>query len=327
LAKLGALALLAGAESASAEQAPVQIWYRSAAGCPDGAAFIARLAALGRPAQLASAGDRVDFVVTLGGPSPEPQTLGRLERQIQSGSVAIRELRAERCEDVAEALALSLELALKPAQEDAPEVPEVVAPSAPASVPSVSPLMAETAALVERTEADDSRPVWSVGLQGTFATGAAPALMPGLALSVAVAAAQEGPSARLSLRAGYRATDPTQDYPAMHVAVLSARPEGCPWAWAARSLRLEPCIGVDVGVLRTQGGGEQGRTDLGLWLGAAAHVRAVWRVAGRWALEAEVGGFVPFVRYAVVRYAGSAEAFHTESVGLALGLGAAWLPR
>jgi hypothetical protein len=269
----------------------------------------------------------VDFVVTLGGPIPEPQVLGRLERQIQSGSVAIRELRAARCEDVAEALALSLELALRPTEEEAPPSE----PSAPtlldtAPVTAESPRLAGDAAFAEKTADGESRPLWSLGLQGTALSGVAPSLMPGLALSVGLAAGGGRASARVSLRGNYRETDASNANPAMRVALIAARPEGCPWAWGLREFWLEPCFGIDVGVLRTEGSSERGRTDAGVWFGAAAHVRAVWRVAAPLALEAEVGALVPIVRYALEHHAGSAEAFHTESVGLAVGLGAAWLP-
>lgn len=107
---------LAAAEpdGASAVQgdAPIRVWYRSSEGCPDGDRFVGRLSELGRRATLARVGDRVDFVVTLAA-EPE-QSTGRLERQTERGTVAIRQLDASACSEVAEALALSLELALAP---------------------------------------------------------------------------------------------------------------------------------------------------------------------------------------------------------------------
>ena len=66
-------------------QAPVSVWYRTSAGCPDGDAFVARLSELGTAARLASVGDRVDFVVTLGNTPAESS--GRLERQTRGGTV------------------------------------------------------------------------------------------------------------------------------------------------------------------------------------------------------------------------------------------------
>jgi hypothetical protein len=72
---------------AGAAGAPVRVWYRSSDGCPDGVSFVERLSQLGRPAALASVGDRVDFVVTL---AVRPDvSAGRLERQTERGTVAI----------------------------------------------------------------------------------------------------------------------------------------------------------------------------------------------------------------------------------------------
>jgi hypothetical protein len=95
----------------------VSIWYRTSEGCPSGDDFVQRLADLGRAAHLADAGDHIDFVVTLG--VGTPKSSGRLERQTTGGTVAIRDVEAENCSQVSEALALSLDLALGPHDGDA----------------------------------------------------------------------------------------------------------------------------------------------------------------------------------------------------------------
>lgn len=59
------------------------VWYRTSEGCPDGEAFVSRLSELGKTARLASVGDRVDFVVTLG--SGPQESSGRIERQTRGG--------------------------------------------------------------------------------------------------------------------------------------------------------------------------------------------------------------------------------------------------
>lgn len=89
------------------------VWYRSAEGCPDAPQFLARLGDRASLARVAQAGDYVDFVVTL--TATEQGSSGRLERQTQSGTVAIQEIRDRECARVADALALSLALALDPA--------------------------------------------------------------------------------------------------------------------------------------------------------------------------------------------------------------------
>src|SRR6188768_1830901 len=114
--------LLAFARSGLAETQPPSVWYRASEACPNGAQFLDKLAESSRRARLAQAGDHIDFVVTLLADGKE--TVGRLERQTNSGTVAIRELRDETCERVADALALSLGLALAPADSNAEPVLE-----------------------------------------------------------------------------------------------------------------------------------------------------------------------------------------------------------
>lgn len=107
---------LALAAPAFAETEPPAVWFRASETCPSGAQFLEKLAAHSRKARLAQAGDHIDFVVTLVADGRE--TVGRLERQTDAGIVAIRELRDATCEEVADALALSLGLALAPRATD-----------------------------------------------------------------------------------------------------------------------------------------------------------------------------------------------------------------
>jgi hypothetical protein len=57
----------------------------------------------------------VDFVVTVA--HAAEQSSGRLERQTELGTMAIREISAGRCDEVVEGLALSLDLALDPIEK------------------------------------------------------------------------------------------------------------------------------------------------------------------------------------------------------------------
>ncbi|HWO08879.1 MAG TPA: hypothetical protein VNN80_05345, partial [Polyangiaceae bacterium] len=157
----------------TAPPAPLSVWYRSSEGCPEGSVFVARLAELGRPATLARVGDRVDFVVTVAR-TPDASS-GRLERQTARGTVAIRELDAARCDEVTEALALSLEIALDPANE-APSTgadPSSIggasndAGEAPALLPTpVRPLAADRTPDTPARE-DARRGALTIGAQGS----------------------------------------------------------------------------------------------------------------------------------------------------------------
>src|SRR5688572_33116234 len=102
----------AAAEPARTAGAEVSIWFRSSEGCPNGPGFLAKLAQRSTQARLAQVGDRIDFVVTLG--SEEGVASGRLERQTDSGTVAIRDIHGPSCEVVPEALAFTLALTAAP---------------------------------------------------------------------------------------------------------------------------------------------------------------------------------------------------------------------
>src|SRR6188768_936177 len=174
--------LLAFARSGLAETQPPSVWYRASEACPNGAQFLDKLAENSRRARLAQAGDHIDFVVTLVADSK--QTVGRLERQTDSGIVAIRELHDATCEQVADALALSLGLALTPGANSEPGIenssgapPAVIdaAPSnnmeaqrePPLATPPSAPTVAVSPSPAPAAPPEDARksgPQWSLGL-------------------------------------------------------------------------------------------------------------------------------------------------------------------
>lgn len=279
--------------AASAPAAPSQtphprVWYRSSEGCPDGAAFIGLLSRLGRPTTLARVGDRVDFVVTVAYAGHESS--GRLERQSSEGTVAIREVVAASCAEVAEVLALSLDLALQPGAE---------------REPSPSP-----AARSDEWEQ-------GVGAQGTLETGLAHALLPGAALFIDLGPVPLAWSLRVSLRGAY--AEPDAAAVALDIGLLGARAEAC-WAWAVADVALGPCGGVEVGLVFAESSGDAGRSDVGVWSGAVAHGRGSWRVSRLLALEAQVGLLAPFVRYRF-RTERGAEITTSAPLGLETALG------
>jgi hypothetical protein len=274
--------------AAQSAQTDIRVWYHSTAGCPEGASFIELLRRFGRVASLASVGDRVDFVVTLA--HTDGQSSGRLERQSSERRVAIRDFSAESCAEVAEVLALSLDLALYPGAE---------------AEPGTAPAPGETREWEQR-----------LGAQGSLETGLARAVLPGAALFIEVSPAPLSWSARLSLRGAYAVRDTAE---ALDVALLASRFEGC-WAWMVSSVALGPCAGVDVGVVTAESSGEGGLSDVGAWTSAFAHARGSWQVGRRLSLEGQVGLIVPFVRYDFTAETGGTV---TESapVGFASALG------
>lgn len=280
---------LAGAGRA---EHPLRIWYRSSERCPDGAAFITLLDRLGRSGSLAGVGDRVDFVVTVA--YAPAQSSGRLERQSSEGTVAIRDVSAQSCAEVADALALSLDLALEPGVTGA----------------TGAPVAKDTASLWQTR----------LGLQGQISTGLAGAMLPGAVLFVDLAHTSPAWSARLSLWGARGEEDATVD---LRLGLLGSRLESC-WTWSAGAVGLSPCLGVELGILVAEGEGSGGRSDTGPWSSVVAHLRTAWHVNPWLGLEAQAGLLVPFVRYRFDALTG-AEVADSAAFGLQGAIGVSFL--
>lgn len=312
--------------------APVGVWYRNSEGCPDGSAFLARLRELGRNARLASVGDRVDFVVTLQARSVESS--GRLERQTDRGTVAIRELTSARCEEVAEGLALSLELALDPgaagaelpAPEDSgtPQAGAAALPEAPAAPPTPAPITSADTGVAPGAALPPVRSApWRGGAQADLTTGLGPSLAPGAALFIERGGAAGDPAGRLSVHGSYGAS--RVQGARLAVALLAARLEGCAFGWDAGTWSLTPCIGADAGVVVADRTNGAGRSDSAPWASALGLLRASIPVGQHWTPEAQLALAVPVTRYAV----GGPESstlFRTGAIALQLSLGMCWSP-
>ncbi|HTV19937.1 MAG TPA: hypothetical protein VMG12_14730 [Polyangiaceae bacterium] len=210
---------------------------------------------------IAGTGDRIDFVVNLA--FAVDASSGRLERQSSAGTVAIRDVVAQSCQEVAEVLALSLDLTLQPEAEP---------PAAPAR-PSEGP--------------------FRIGAQGTLETGLARALLPGAAAFVDWALSPLALHARLSLRG---ATAERDSAATIDLQLVAARAEACAGGTVA-DVFLGACGGVDVGAVFADSPDAGGRLDTGVWSGAAAHGRASWQLSRLVALEGQIGLLIPFVRY------------------------------
>jgi hypothetical protein len=304
--------------------APPLIWYRSAEGCPDGQGFLARLAARGVEARLAVVGDPIDFVVTLG--SGAEGARGLLERQTKTGTVAIRRLDGGTCDEIADGLALSLSLADAP-EERRREAPErsVQKPveATPAPLQPTEPPF-ERAVTATAPAARDSRARVSIGIQANVVSGVAPEPMPGVSLFVDFAPGGSGLLSRSSARAGafgYTGASSTDahDY---EVWLAGGRVGACPAWFGGSTVRVHPCVSVDLGTIRTAGSGPTGRATGAFWGAARLGLRLELHVSERIALEAQADAQFPFTRYEIV--AGPAEntLYRTAAAGFGGGLGA-----
>jgi hypothetical protein len=318
--------VLTAAGLARAEQ-PAVVWYRSAEGCPDGPAFLALLGERAPLARLAHSGDRVDFVVTLD--SESGRSAGRLERQTDSGTVAMRELDDTSCDAVAQGLALGLGLALDPdaasAEPRVAPAPEVTAPPPAAAAPSepVKPKPAPkrvpwTGASPVPRSASGTRPspYGLVGANLGAVSGVAPqplgraaafveldrALLPGLALRISAVGAVGSSSTSIG---------------SVQRRIAAGRLEACPVRLGERPLALWPCAGLDLGATTAQAS----RSATTPWVAAGVRGRVRWWMGEALALEAEVGAEFPVTHYAIAGQGGTL--YRTAPVGFSAGLGGA----
>ena len=332
---LSLCALLLGiAAGARAQHEPsIAIWYRSGADCPDGTAFLETLEQRSVRARLAQVGDAIDFVVTVG-PTLEPNGAagmrGVLERQTDTGTVAIRTVDDASCAQVAEALSLTLALAVQgdgpataPSGEPAPATPTASAP-APAVVasPTVEPSRPSLPAAPVDEPSEGMR--LSIGILGSVATGIAPALQPGGQLFVELASnARSGwrPALRLGAIAAY-GSGSRQDRP-LSVRILGGRVEASPLELAVGLLALRPSVALELGQLRSEGGGATGQGDADWWASSELSARANLAIARAFSLEAQLGLAVPWTRFELRSADGSKRVAHeTAAVSLAARIGA-----
>lgn len=327
---------------------PRVIWYRASSECPQGPEFLGKLAERANLARLAGAGDHIDFVVTL--QSFDGETVGRLERQTQSGTVAIRELRDASCPRVAEALALSLALSLEPANglsesraKGEPKPAEAPATETASAAPSAIPA-AFSAAPASRVRAEQSSPVatpplegspsqartlpraddprggW-LGIQGGALLGVAPRALPRAALFLGIEdpwpAGLPGASLRFAVvgALGSAATSvgPVQRW------LLSGRAEGCPLRWGNRAVSVAPCLAIEIGATGASDEASSTR-DTGLWAAGAASARAALRLTPGLSLEAQAEAQLPLYRNDV--YAGRQAVYRAQPVAFQGGLAA-----
>lgn len=324
------------------------VWYRASGECPQGTEFLGKLGDRARLTRLAGAGDHVDFVVTL--QSADRETVGRVERQTASGTVAIRELRDASCARVADALALSLSLSLQP-KGDAPtdgssssappaEVPTVAPANDPPVSPATAPIAAVEAKAVERPSTSpklpperDVAPVaksasevkppnggW-FGLQLGALTGVAPSVLVRGVASVAVENVLPewftGASLRFAPVFAYGSAETRVG--SIEHWLLAGRAEGCPVRWGVPTFGVAPCLGIELGVTHAAASDTPGSGQANLWMVAGAGLRAAVAIASGTNLEMQAEAQAPLFRNDVT--AGSDTVYRQKIIGFQGGLG------
>lgn len=294
--------------AAQDERSPA-IWYRASEHCPTGAEFLHKLAENGHSVRLAEGGDHIDFVVTL--LSAEARTVGRLERQTKAGTVAIRELRDATCERVADALALSLGLAVDPNALGAPPEPvppETVVAGAPAPMPPVTAAVLEpdapppaepTPAPRQAAPERSSRPrVWSVGVSLGGLYGLATHPLPRAEAFVSLDHALSTVLPELSLRLGVVGALGSMSSPSGTVdrTLLATRAEVCPIRLGSERIGARPCLVSELGLTRVA---QDEASASSLWWASGLGLRGELGLGRRLRLEAAAGALLPVPRHDV----------------------------
>lgn len=341
-----ALALSCGAARAESSSG-ASVWYRSAEGCPDGGNFLGRLTARSARAHLANAGDHIDFVVTLG-----PATggySGRLERQTTGGTIAIRELTGESCGQVADAVALSLALAIEPTSRDhggksttrgtetaqpiAADNDDVDTAKNPYGAPSVAPTarvapsptttnpqhdVAGDRGHSEAPPTSEARAgSWTVLVMGTLGTGLAPSVLPGAGAFVEYATDSPrtfSPAVRLGITASRGSS--TTEVGMLAVTIAAARIEGCPLRFSGGTMRFRPCLGFDVGSIAADAAGV---SDASPWVAGRLGGRLDWQLDTLFLVEFAADAELPFTRYEIGSE--TRTVYETAALGFAAGIG------
>ena len=325
---MGAVLLAAaGVGVAAADDAsePIHLEYHAGAGCPGEDAFVARVHARMARVRLVDGGEGVRrFTVELtrggGHPSGSVTVAGRAR------SEGTRRLEADTCDEVADALALMVVLAIDPraltASETSPPSSAFDAGAPLASPPPDASALSDASALPDASAPPDAmtppasptppapppaieppappaatpppaRPLhFFAGGDFVLATGVTPSTLFTGAPFVGwrtVRPSLLGASVRAAfLRAGTGAVGVVGGSAEFTWTV--GRIDGCAMLWPDHSLRLGACARAEVGVLEVSGeSGPARETQQSAWVAAGALARLEWSFFGPLVFDLEGG--------------------------------------
>jgi hypothetical protein len=259
------LAVLASDAPSRADAEVVELRYDAPAGCPARSEFEAEILERTPNVQLGAPARRV-FAVTI-----EPTADG-FHGALVVDRVADKELSAQRCDDLATALALVTALAIDPTAAVAAR-PRAPRPPAPAMSWSLD---ADIAAMVE--------------------AGVAPGAM--FAAAIEARARSRGYQLEVAAIAGRdtSAEDDVQQGALARFTWLAARLSGCR-VWLARGFAVDGCGHVELGAVRATGQRIINQRDLTrLWLAAGLHAGGRVPIGARVFGLLQLGAALPIIR-------------------------------
>jgi hypothetical protein len=301
--RIGALGVIlalgtrvASARAAEADSEPpkerIALVYSAPEECPAGDAFRAevRERASGdweaRPDELAR---RISVTVTKRG----DEYVASIEFLTAEGETVTRSLGGKGCGDVVDGIALVTALAIQSRVEEALARSEPVTPKAP-------PPVSKPAPRVVSPPPARPKPPRSTRLRFGAAARAASGTGPDVSFGPAAFGAVEWQKTRFGLVLGalWSGSVTAGGVPA-HFRRLSARVDGCPYAFGTPKLALEPCAFFEAGSLHGQGDSSAGLSNpsggSSPWLVPGGLLRLVTGFAPV-VVELELGGGVTLVR-------------------------------
>jgi hypothetical protein len=325
LAGLAALAAIGspGPRVAAAEDGvePIRLEYRASGDCPSEAEFIARVRA--RTSRIRPAWSeepaRTFSVALDAGPPPA----GRLQIAVHDKLGGKRSVQADRCSDVADALALMVALAVDPQADARPSV----ASSAAAEPARAEPAPVTTDAPAHRAAPRYEAARFSAGLDFVLATAVAPSAVLGGSAYVGFRTRSEGwfdPSLRLAFAI---AGGPAIDVPAGGRASFlwtTGRADACAITWPHAPLRLTACARLEAGALRVAGSAiVGGKSATRPWVAAGPLLRAEWPVTGPLFMDADASLLFRAVEDRFY-FLPDRTVYQVPLAGLGVGIGLGW---
>jgi hypothetical protein len=287
-----------------AESADVGVRYQAPNTCPTEQDFFAkarwRNPRIGAPISP----EPPQLLVTIE-PGTTSPFVGRLERVTATGTVGVREIQGETCDELATALALITAV-----------TGDLLARSDERTVVAGS----ESAALLSAGSSDEARPErdaqvqptgaagvrWQTGASGMLATGVTDRAIFGGGAFVQLSArtsATWAPSARLSLSYARSSwTSPNIESGAQaDFTRMMASVDGCPVQLGdPLNVSVQPCVRASAGRLTASGTGRPAgpAQESALWLDVGVLARGHWQVTGAAFVDLETALVFPLQRYA-----------------------------
>ncbi|HET9960426.1 MAG TPA: hypothetical protein VFQ61_38415 [Polyangiaceae bacterium] len=312
---LSALGLLAwpsvcpALDSPQAGSVPICVEYVAPPSCSQEAAFYAGVQGRTPRARTATPGEaclkvRVDIV------PGATRVRGELRVQDQTGRTDARSVEGAHCEEVVDALALTLALAIDPEatlvktsdSTGASSNKPVEAPASGAAAPKPeAPLNTPRTESPEPQELDLQSPLESatkwhleLGFEGLVANVLSVGLSSGIGVGLRVRA-DRGPALGLSLE--HMRNDFFGAPERAEMALTLARLSACPLQVSLGALELEPCAAFMGGVLRVSGKAvAHPESVTRSWWSAGALGRGRFPLGATSAIELDLGATVPFIR-------------------------------